>query len=336
MLATRNFSSKYDAQGKYLRPSSALYTDHDRQYFYIPSRWILHPPCLCPRTRPNNTTTTTTKPVSVQQNPVRSFVLHSRHIYTYIEDLFICLYISALFSKGCFVTRSRRICVTCIPFRAFAVKIYKKILRNILLAKAIAERSIRRHLLLVHRNKLEVLLCFFFLFLRHASGGRRSEAESKIQESRHIQRVDDRYVTRRFPENHRRRAASRLIRRLSGKQSHFILARSVHRLSWHDVHPPFPTTNSCISYIYIYIVDAHGSHVISCKDRGTLPRKPGPCAVWLKSDSRQREREREEELNSLSLSLSLSKSEILSQNISLRYGGESRRLCLPRRRRNSG
>jgi len=35
MLATRNFSSKYDAQGKYLRPSSALYTDHDRQYFYI-------------------------------------------------------------------------------------------------------------------------------------------------------------------------------------------------------------------------------------------------------------------------------------------------------------
>jgi len=35
MLATRNFSSKYDAQGKYLRPSSALYMDHDRQYSYI-------------------------------------------------------------------------------------------------------------------------------------------------------------------------------------------------------------------------------------------------------------------------------------------------------------
>lgn len=35
MLATRNFSSKYDAQGKYLRPSSALYIDHDRQYFFL-------------------------------------------------------------------------------------------------------------------------------------------------------------------------------------------------------------------------------------------------------------------------------------------------------------
>lgn len=46
MLATRNFSSKYDAQGKYLRPSSALYTDHDRQYFYI-SRLNFTLSCLC-------------------------------------------------------------------------------------------------------------------------------------------------------------------------------------------------------------------------------------------------------------------------------------------------
>ena len=44
MLATRNFSSKYDAQGKYLRPSSALHGPRQTVLLYLPLNFYAHNP----------------------------------------------------------------------------------------------------------------------------------------------------------------------------------------------------------------------------------------------------------------------------------------------------
>lgn len=48
MLATRNFSSKYDAQGKYLRPSSALHGPRQTVLLYLPLNFYAQPspPCV--------------------------------------------------------------------------------------------------------------------------------------------------------------------------------------------------------------------------------------------------------------------------------------------------
>ncbi|EFN82316.1 Calcium/calmodulin-dependent protein kinase type II alpha chain [Harpegnathos saltator] len=45
MLATRNFSSKYDAQGEYLRPSSALHGPRQTVLLYLLLNFMS--PCLC-------------------------------------------------------------------------------------------------------------------------------------------------------------------------------------------------------------------------------------------------------------------------------------------------
>lgn len=71
MLATRNFSSKYDTQGEYLRPSSALHGPRQTVLLYLLLNFMS--PCLCLRIRPPEPSP---NPLSTFR---RLFVLHSRH-----------------------------------------------------------------------------------------------------------------------------------------------------------------------------------------------------------------------------------------------------------------
>lgn len=99
MLATRNFSSKYDAQGKYLRPSSALlHGPRQTVLLYLPLNFTS--PCFYIRINPLNNPTPTKLYLFLPGITYyfRLFVLHSRHI----EDLFICLF---ALSKRCFIMR---------------------------------------------------------------------------------------------------------------------------------------------------------------------------------------------------------------------------------------
>lgn len=116
--------------------------------------------------------------------------------------------------------------------------------------------------LLVHKDKLE---SFFWQPL--ALDDRRSEVEQGIKNYIYGTMVDN------YPK-----IIVHVIFTINWaliRQSYFILAHSAHCLSRYDVHP----------YLFriLHIVDAHGSHLISCKDRGTLPRTQKLIASRLRS-----------------------------------------------------
>lgn len=77
MLATRNFSSKYDAQGKYLRPSSALHGPRQTVLLYLLLNFTF--PCLCLRFHLSEYTPCNNLRPFLSSLSRRSFVLHSCH-----------------------------------------------------------------------------------------------------------------------------------------------------------------------------------------------------------------------------------------------------------------